>query len=1187
MASLLSISLALTILVNHLTTEHLQEPLNIESDNPRLSWVITSDGKGVDQTAYHIIAATTAEKATALQGDLWDTELVNSEQSVDVPYAGRPLKTNERCYWRVQVVTTAGTSAWSDVAVWGKGPEGESYWHGQWIGWDAPFEWDEETTHSRLSARYLRKTFESSKEVKRATLHIAGLGMYELFINGQRIGEQVYAPAPTDYRKEVIYNTFDVTKAIVTGSNAIGVTLGNGRFYTMRQHYKPQKIRTFGYPKLRLDLVIEYTDGSTQRVHTNNSWRLTADGPIRSNNEYDGEDYDARKELGAWTSATYDDSSWLQAQLVSPPDGNVHRNTSENMRVMETFAPVTIRRYGRRTIVDFGQNMAGRVVIRPEKLSAGDTITIRYAEKLTAGGDSLSTANLRDALSRDRYIANGHEQGQPWAGAFSYHGFQYVEVTGMDVTKENITAELIYDAMDDAGTFECSSEVINNIVKAARYGIASNYKGMPVDCPQRNERQGWLGDRVMGAWGEAFLFDCTNLYTKWLKDIRQAQREDGCIPDVAPAFWNYYTDNMTWPAALPVIADMIYAQTGDEEPIRQSYDAIALWLKHMRKVFCKDGLITRDKYGDWCALNATDGKLIATAYYYKACTIMEHLSTIIGRGDERLYDSLAAVTKEAFNRHFLHADSSYYGNNTVTANILPLAFGMVPEEHVEGVQKSIINTILNNDGGHARAGVIGLQWLMRTLTAMGRSDVAFLLATNRTYPSYGYMIDHGATTIWELWNGDTASPKMNSANHVMLLGDFIYWLFADVAGISPSAPGYKKITLKPDFTIANLEHAAATHLTPYGTIESRWTKTLEHLAWDVTIPCNTTATLHLPDTIITLGSGTYHIERDIPHRDPRIISEQFLYNKTSFPECHAATIVETAEGDLVTAFFGGTKERNPDCCIYVCRKEKGSNEWTAPIKAADGIFDDTLHVACWNPVLYRIPGTTELLLYYKIGRSVAEWTGWVVRSNDGGRTWSTREQLPDSILGPIKNKPINVGQRIIAPSSREKGGWRLHFELSDDGGRTWRWTAPPSADSIRTIQPTIIIAPDGHLIAHARTRNCHIATTESFDDGETWTPVTLSQTENNNSGIDAVTMDDSYALVYNNVSPPPGKDKGPRTPLSIATSTNGLSWKHTLTLEDSPISQYSYPSMIVGSDGTLHIVYTWRRQRIKYVNIKL
>ena len=1300
-----------TVNVTTLRTEQRVRPLGIESQQPRLSWVIESTAQAVVQTAYHVLVATSPDKLALDEGDLWDSGKVSSDQSIWVKYQGAKLKSNQRCYWKVKVYTTQGESAWSEPAEWGMGILGESHWGGRWIGHDAPFEWDEEVTHSRLSARYLRTEFATDdKAIKRATVHVCGLGLYELFINGQRIGDQVLAPAPTDYRRRVLYNSYDVTEQLQQGqANAIGVTLGNGRYYTMRQNYKPYKITNFGYPKLRLNLFIEYADGTSKRIVSNESWRLTARGPIRSNNEYDGEEYDARLELGDWTTAGYDDSQWEKAQRVSIPYGSLHAAPAEGMKVMRTLPAQTLKQVGDRTIVDFGQNMAGWVRLSLHDCQEGDTIRIRYAETLQEGGEELYVKNFRDAWSTDTYIANGREQGQTWSSCFSYHGFRYVEVTGLKgLTESDITAELVFDEMETTGTWECSNATLNAIVRNAWWGIASNYKGLPVDCPQRNERQPWLGDRPMGSWGESFLLDNGNLYAKWMDDIREAQREDGCIPDVAPAYWNYYSDGMTWPSALPVICDMLYEQYGNLQPIERNYDAIKLWLSHMGEYMNDKGLITKDTYGDWCMppeslelihskdpARQTDGALISTAYYYKLSLMLAKYARLLGHDDDATaLEQQAEDTKKAFNDafltikrgtslagepHTLYPDSVFYGNNTATANVLPLAFDLVPDDCREEVAKNLITTIITGNNGHVSCGVIGLQWIMRELTRMGRGDVAYLMATQTSYPSYGYMIEKGATTIWELWNGDTADASMNSGNHVMLLGDLISWLYRDLAGISPAEPGYKAIVMHPDWTIEELSHVSATYRTLYGTVGSAWTKDLTTLEWDLTVPCNTTATVYLPTldtkairqkgisylrteglcTVWSVPSGSWHLAIDL---DPSagedhegILVDQFLYEETSFPECHASTIVELANGDLLAAYFGGTKERNPDCCIWVSRKPKGQTQWTAPYLAADGVFslDDPLcrvaglsgidasttaasagpvaitfsgdtatarRKACWNPVLFQIPGKKEVLLFYKIGKDVADWTGWLVRSQDGGLTWSAKEPLPEGFIGPVKNKPGYLDGRLICPSSTEgKQGWRIHFEISDDDGQTWRMVGPvdgelslltgdrPSgihatdyvedaatlegnakAKHIYAIQPSILVHKDGRLQVVCRTRNAKLATSWSSDRGDTWSKVTLTDVPNNNSGTDALTTKDGvHVLIYNNFETIPGTPKGVRTPISIATSTDGLTWTHRLTLEDSPISQYSYPSIIEGRDGKLHAIYTWRRQRIKYAKIDL
>ena len=540
------------------------------------------------------------------------------------------------------------------------------------------------------------------------------------------------------------------------------------------------------------------------------------------------------------------------------------------------------------------------------------------------------------------------------------------------------------------------------------------------------------------------------------------------------------------------------------------------------------------------------------------------------------------------------------------------------------------------------------------------------------------MTENGATTIWELWNGDKANPKMNSGNHVMLLGDLLTWCYQYLGGIQQAAAvpcgfpqGYKHIVLKPAFEIQDCEWANVSYDSPYGTIKSHWRKTLQHLEWDVTVPCNTTADVCLPDgTTKTVGSGSYHFSIDIPTSHPAIVKDEFLYEHTYFPEAHASTIVETKKGDLVAAYFGGTHEKDPDVCIWVNIKKKGSDKWSTPILAADGVLsiddsnakymglsglkDDTTPAtagpigspesydyitratrlknvsdrlkrkACWNPVLFEMPNG-ELWLFFKIGSTVGDWTGWLTKSKDGGKTWSKKEPLPfdaegRAFLGPIKNKPELIDGRLLCPSSTENKGWRFHMEIYDLKTKQWKYVPVESTEAIKTddnkphpidcIQPSILklnarphsdhrsenarphsdhrSEKDGRLQVLMRTHNAHLATSFSSDNGDTWTPVTLLDIENNQSGTDAVTLNDGrHTLIYNNFQTLPMTPKGVRTPCSIAISDDGSNWRHVLTLEDSPIDQYSYPAIVQGKDGTLHCVYTWRRQRIAYKQIDL
>jgi alpha-L-rhamnosidase len=840
------------------TVEMLVNPMGIDAAKPRFAWHIVSSERNVMQTAYQILVASTPEKLNANEGDLWDSGKINNESSIQVAYNGKELTSRLRCYWKVKVWTNKGDSDWSANNSFTMGLLYYKDWPKGWIGFDQAFPWDNIKTDSRLSARYYRKEFQSAKQVKYATASIIGLGLYELYINGKKVGNDVLTPTPTDYTKNVKYNTYDVTEYIKTGKNAIGALLGNGRFFAMRQNEKPYKIKTFGFPKMLMNINIVYTDGTTANIDTDDSWKGTADGPIRTNNEYDGEEYDATKEFTGWNNIGFDDSKWQKAEFVQEPTGVIEAQMNENIKVMNTLKPVSIKKLsGGRFILDMGQNMVGWLQIKV-KGAKGKQIKLRFAESLQENGE-LFTANLRNAKNTDLYTIKGTEQ-ETWEPTFVYRGFRYVELTGYTYQPNlaDFTGKMIYDNIKTIGTFETSDDLTNQIFKNAWWGIAGNYKGIPIDCPQRNERMPWLGDRGAVAFGESFVFDNGRFYTKWLQDIRNSQKEDGAIPDVAPAFWRYYSDNMTWPGTILLITEMVYNQTGDVNVVNDNYPAMKKWLSYMKDRYMKDYILTKDSYGDWCmppvTIEAGRGKsadkkypseLISTAYYYHFTQLMIQFAKASGNNsDVATYESLGDKIKDAFNQKYYN-EKGYYATNALTDNIIPLYFKMVPEKQVDKVFKNIVYTIEVTNKGHLSNGLVGIQWLMRCLNDYGRPDLAYTVATKKTYPSWGYMIENGATTIWELWNGNTSDPKMNSQNHVMMLGDLLTWYYENLAGIKAASPGFKKIIMKPEMIIG-LDHVNATYQSVHGMIKSNWKKSAKLFNWNITVPPNTTAVVYLP-----------------------------------------------------------------------------------------------------------------------------------------------------------------------------------------------------------------------------------------------------------------------------------------------------------------------------------------------------
>ncbi len=877
-----------SVSVGQLQVEMKSNPLGIDVMQPRFSWQITSSKPDLVQTGYRIQVAASPEDLAGEKNLIWDSGDVGSEQSVLIPYGGQPLQSRQLYYWRVKVSTNQSVGGnWSDVQTWSMAILNPTEWKAQWIGEEGLSNPDEtDKGHTRLAARYLRKPFSVDKEVKRATLYISGLGSSESYLNGKRISEDVFAPMPSLYTKRVYYNVYDVTDLLRQGENALGVILGNGRYFAMRN----PGMLTFGLPSLLAQLEVEYTDGSTEQVVSDTSWKVTSQGPIIANNEFDGEEYDARKELKGWNTVQYDDSAWKNADLMKEPEGELTAQPNPNLAIQDSIRPVQVMaRADGKYILDMGQNMVGWLGVQLRG-KAGKPITFKFAEILNPD-TTLYLANLRSAKVTDIYTP-ASDEAFVWQPSFVYHGFRFVEVDGLDYKPNatDFTGYVVYDKMSTSGRFESSNPLIDQIHKNAFWGICGNYRGMPTDCPQRDERLGWLGDRATGASGEAYLLNNSLMYNKWLQDIEDSMSPEGSISDVSPNYWVLYNDDVTWPSAFFYIAEMLNRQFGDDNAIRKHYPAMKKWMQHMEQTAMQDYIIVKDTYGDWCMppeeqhlihsqdpARKTDGAILSTTVYYDLLHRMMKFAEICGKTEDIAgYQQLAEKMKEAYNKKYFNPETAQYGNNTVTANILSLRLGLVPEGYEQKVFDNIVKKTEEDFGGHVSTGVLGIQHLMRGLTEYGRKDLAYKIVTNEDYPSWGYMIKKGATTIWELWNGDTADPAMNSANHVMLLGDLLIWYYEDLAGIkcADGANGFKEIEMAPIFP-EGLNHVKASYESVYGTIESDWTKSDNQLVWKIKVPGNTTARIHFPkayqtidglkqagirhteDEFIEVGSGNY------------------------------------------------------------------------------------------------------------------------------------------------------------------------------------------------------------------------------------------------------------------------------------------------------------------------------------------
>ena len=881
-----------TVKIESLKTEMQENPQGLGTSTPRFSWQITSGQPDLQQKTYQIQVARSEQDLKKGTNLLWDSGVIPSDLSILVPYSGENLSPRDVYYWRVKVSTNQGETAWSKINHWSMTLP-DSGWQAQWIGENAlsnPGETNQKNT--RLAARYLRKPFDSKQKPKRAVLYISGQGAHEAYINGKRVSNDVLAPAVSWFPEKVYYNTYDVTSLIGKNTNMLAVKLGNGRYFGMRDAWSIM----FGLPRLLAQLEIEYSDGSTDVIVSDNSWKVTSKGPIIANNEFDGEEYDARLELPGWDKTDYDDSAWKQADIMDAPKGKLTVQPNPSIRVMEEVKPVSITKLADgKFIMDMGQNMVGWVTINRLKGKKDQPVTMRFAELLNPDG-TLYMANLRGAKVTDIYtpVKDGEFS---WEPSFVFHGFRFVEISGLDYQPElsSFTGKVIYDEMETTGQFETSNETINQIFKNAYWGIRGNYRNMPTDCPQRDERQGWLGDRTTGCFGESFIFNNALLYSKWLQDIEDSQSPQGSISDVSPRYWTIFNDDVTWPAAYFYGAKMLWQNYGDTEPIKKHYASMKRYMEHIQEVSMQDYVLTKDTYGDWCMppesqelihsrdpSRTTAGPVLSTTVYYSLLDLMCEFAAITGNeGDIPGYKELAARLKDAYNARFFNVDSALYDNNTVTANMLSLRLGLVPEGYEKKVFGNIVRKTEVDFNGHVSTGVLGIQHLMRGLTEHGNVNLAYKIASNRTYPSWGYMIEKGATTIWELWNGDTADPAMNSANHVMLLGDLLIWFYEDLAGIKnhPETTAYKKLLMEPKFP-EGLSHVKAAYKSVYGEIKSEWKKENGTFHWDITIPGNSSAVIRLPKALniitptgegvrnvtetetgieIELGSGSYQL----------------------------------------------------------------------------------------------------------------------------------------------------------------------------------------------------------------------------------------------------------------------------------------------------------------------------------------
>lgn len=842
--------------VGNLLTENRTNPEGIDNANPRLTWQLKSSERNVMQTAYEIRVSDGLHALKAGQNLSWQTNKIQSEQSVHISYFGKPLNTGTKYYWQVRVWDNHGNlSKWSEPAYWIMGMLKPENWSAQWI--QAGFT----ETDLRPSPMF-RKEFQAPKVVQSAIAFVTARGLYEAEINGTKVGHAFFTPGWTSYGKRIQYQTFDVTKLLRKGKNAVGVTLGNGWY---RGYLGIRGQRDFYGSDLALlfQLTIKYTDGTTEQVISDGSWR-SATGPVLYSELYHGETYDARLEKQGWSLPDYKDAAWSGVVVRDYPVNNLVATENELVKKQETLQPLKLFKTPKgEQVIDFGQNLVGWVQVKASG-KAGDLITLVHAEVLDKEGN-FYTENLRSAKQKNTFILKGSglETFEPH---FSWQGFRYVKIENYpgELKPENFTAIVLNSDMAPTGNFTCSDELVNQLQHNIQWGQKGNFVDVPTDCPQRDERKGWTGDAQAFVRTASFNFRVNSFFAKWMKDVAADQLPNGIVPWVVPDLYHNGLASPGWSDAATIVPWTMYLAYGDKQILADQYASMKAWVDYIRGISPENLWIPASSFGDWLfySLNddrdgrsaVTDKNLIAQCFY--ACStenLMKAAEVLKKTTDAEFYRNLLAKIRTAFQNEYV-TPSGKLVSNTQTAYVLALNFDMFPENLRQQTAKRLVDNIRDYDT-HLTTGFLGTPYLCHVLTRFGYADVAYELLLQKSYPSWLYPVTMGATTIWERWDGirpdgSFQTPNMNSFNHYAYgaIGD---WIYREIAGIDTDEknPGYKMIRIKPHIG-KGLSHAKAELETYYGKVVSGWDTGRGKLVMHVEIPANTTAEIYIPTTDI-------------------------------------------------------------------------------------------------------------------------------------------------------------------------------------------------------------------------------------------------------------------------------------------------------------------------------------------------
>ena len=839
--------------LKNLRVEYKTNPVGIDDKLPRFCWEITSDKKNTNQTAYEIIFANSFE-GFGNESNILFRQKVDSDQSAQAEYKGPALRSRQRVYWKVRIRDNYGRlSDWSEPAYWEMGLLEGKDWTAKWIEADI-----NEDINSAQPADYFRKKFKLSKPIKSARLYITSHGLYESFLNGQRVGDRVFTPGWTSYNKRLQYQVYDVTNLLNKGSNAIGVTIGDG-WYRGYLGWVDKKNVYGDKLSLLAQLEVFYEDGSKEMIITDKNWKSTNSGPIRSSDIYMGESYDATKEMPGWSKPDFNDQNWDKVKIKNLPKNILVATYGPLVRKVERIHPVKITKGENDTFLfDLGQNMVGWLQLKVTAPN-GTVIKVRHAEVLDKYG-KFYTENLRGAKQTIEYICSGKGE-EIYEPHFTFQGFRFVEMSGFQGTPDlnTITGIVIHSDMALIGNFACSDSMINQLQHNIQWGLKGNFIDVPTDCPQRDERLGWTGDAQVFAPTACFNVDAASFYIKWLKDLALDQGEDGKSMDVIPDVLKGSGGHTGWADASVIVPWVVYLNYGDKRVLKNQYTSMKAWIGYMKERAGEDFIWDGDwHYGDWLSFDDksaaymgayTETDLIATAYFAYSSSIVAKVAYILGNEtDAEELNQLVDNIKRAFQQEFLTPNGRLV-SHTQTAYTLALAFDLLPEKMRNKAAEYLNKNVIRFK--HITTGFLGTPLLCQILTDYGYLDTAYMLLNRKEYPSWLYPVTMGATTIWERWDGlrpDSTfqDAGMNSFNHYAY-GAIGKWLYSTVAGINidPDDPGYKNIIFRPQ-PGGGLTQAKAEINTLYGPASSGWTLNDWKMEYNIIAPPNTSSLVYLP-----------------------------------------------------------------------------------------------------------------------------------------------------------------------------------------------------------------------------------------------------------------------------------------------------------------------------------------------------